>query len=92
MDRDVKKYVSYDETSDSLYIFAKHGIEDRIYELVPGVNIELDQKGEIIGIEILRASRFVQKQPIRWKIDKKSYQVAKEPVRTYKTSKKLKKH
>ncbi len=52
-----KKY-RYDEKSDSLYIFIKEGEEERFEEIVPGINIELDDNDEILGIEILRASRF----------------------------------
>jgi len=52
-----KKY-SYDKASDSLYIFLKEGKEDRFEEIVPGIHIEFDDKDEMIGIEILRASRF----------------------------------
>ena len=48
----------YDKESDSLYICIKQGEEDRFEEIIPGISIELDQDNEIIGIEILKASRF----------------------------------
>lgn len=53
----------YDEKSDSVYIFVKEGLEDRCEEIVPGINVELNEKGEVIGIEILKASRFQEQIP-----------------------------
>ena len=54
-----KKYY-YDENSDSLFIYLKEGKEENFEEIVPGINIELGKNNEIIGIEILRASRFAR--------------------------------
>ena len=50
----------YDKESDSLYIHLKEGKEDRFEEIVPGINIEFNQNNEMIGIEILKASRFTE--------------------------------
>ncbi len=50
----------YDKKSDSLYICIREGEEERFEEIVPGINVELDENGEIIGVEILRASRFAE--------------------------------
>lgn len=50
----------YDKESDSLYIHLKDGEEDRFEEIVPGINIEFNQNNEMIGIEILKASRFTE--------------------------------
>ena len=52
-----KKY-NYDKKSDSLYIHLKDGEEEIFEEVVPGINIEFDENNDIIGIEILKASRF----------------------------------
>jgi len=52
-----KKY-NYDEKSDSLFIYLKEGEEERFEEIVPGINIELNKDDEIIGVEVLKASRF----------------------------------
>ena len=54
----MNKRYNYDEKSDSLYIYIKEGEEERFEEIVPGINIELDRNNEIIGIEVLKASRF----------------------------------
>lgn len=50
--------VNYDSESDVLYIVIKKGPEETVVEVAPGINVELDEKGEIIGIEIPRASKF----------------------------------
>ena len=47
--------VLYDDKEDILY-FAKEGEEEEVVELAPGVNIELDSSGTLIGIEIFKAS------------------------------------
>ena len=47
--------VIYDDKEDILYI-AKEGKEEEVVELSPGVNVELDSSGELIGIELFNAS------------------------------------
>ncbi len=54
------KFVRYDSKSDTLYIVAGRGMEEEFVEVAPGVNVELDAKGDVIGIEILKASKFLQ--------------------------------
>jgi uncharacterized protein YuzE len=63
-----KRY-NYDEESDSLYIFLKEGEEESFEEIVPGINIEFDKNNKIIGVEVLKASRFSEnlKKPIEIK-------------------------
>lgn len=53
-----KPVVNYDTKSDVLYILAKKAEEEEFVEIAPGINIELDEKGEVIGVEILNASKF----------------------------------
>jgi uncharacterized protein YuzE len=55
-----KPLVNYDSKSDVLYIVARKGKEEEFVEIAPGINIELDEKGEVIGIEILNASSFLK--------------------------------
>jgi uncharacterized protein YuzE len=55
-----KQIVHYDAKSDVLYFGAQHGIEEEYSEVAPGVGIELDKKGNIIGIEILNASKVMR--------------------------------
>jgi uncharacterized protein YuzE len=55
-----KPLINYDSESDVLYIVAREGEEEEFVEIAPGINIELDEKGEVIGIEILNASEFLK--------------------------------
>lgn len=55
-----KPIVNYDPKSDVLYIVARKGKEEEFVEIASGINVELDEKGEVIGIEILNASKFLK--------------------------------
>lgn len=52
--------VKYDSTSDVLYIATRKGLEEEFAEVAPGVNVELDRKGNVLGVEILRASHTLR--------------------------------
>jgi uncharacterized protein YuzE len=49
--------VFYDDEEDILYL-AKEGEEAEVVELSPGVNMELDSNGNLIGVELFKASRM----------------------------------
>ncbi|MBI4287527.1 MAG: DUF2283 domain-containing protein [Chloroflexi bacterium] len=51
--------VHYDEEVDVLYL-AREGQEEQVIEVHPGINLELDSKGDLIGVEILRASLLLK--------------------------------
>ena len=51
--------VHYDQSTDVLYL-AKPGLEEEVVEIHPGINLELDEHGDLIGVEILNASRVFQ--------------------------------
>jgi len=55
-----KPLVKYDPSSDVLYIATQEGIEEEFTEVAPGVNVELDEKGNVLGVEILRASHTLK--------------------------------
>lgn len=57
MEEDLMKdfRVFYDEEEDILY-FAKEGQEGEIIEVSPGINLELDESGKLIGVEVFKAS------------------------------------
>lgn len=59
MDKNIK--YEYDKKSDSLLINIKDDEEESFEEIIPGINVELNKEGNIIGIEILKASRFMKK-------------------------------
>ena len=55
-----KSVINYDSKSDVLYIVAQKGVEEEFIEIAPGINVELDEKGQVIGIEILNASKCLK--------------------------------
>lgn len=65
-----RKIINYDRKSDVLYIGIKKGVEEKFIEISPGINIELDQKGRVIGIEVLNASKILKPviKPLRKQI------------------------
>jgi len=55
-----KPLVRYDSASDVLYIATRKGVEEEFTEVAPGVNVELDAEGNVLGVEILRASQTLK--------------------------------
>lgn len=55
-----KKIINYDPLGDVLYLGIKRGAEEEFVEVAPGVNVELNKKGQVIGIEILNASKMLK--------------------------------
>jgi len=51
--------VNYDPSSDVLYLLTKEGVEAEFREVIPGVNVEMDEEGNVIGVEILGASKVL---------------------------------
>ena len=58
-----KRVAHYDQESDVLYLGLKEGAEDALIEVAPGVGLEVDESGKILGIEILNASQILQLVP-----------------------------
>lgn len=52
--------LSYFEQEDILHLAISEEDEADSFELSPNVTAELNERGELIGIEILNASTFVQ--------------------------------
>jgi uncharacterized protein YuzE len=52
--------INYDSKSGVLYFAIEEGQEEKCVEIAPGINIELDEEGKVIGIEILNASKFLK--------------------------------
>jgi uncharacterized protein YuzE len=50
--------VNYDPDVDVLYL-ARAGEEEEVVEVYPGVNLELDSDEELLGVEILQASKLL---------------------------------
>lgn len=53
-----KKNIYYDKKIDALWIRMKKGEEVDSEEIAPGMTVEYDVKGDVIGVEILHASRL----------------------------------
>lgn len=56
-----KRKINYDPKSDVFYIIIKEGYEEKHQEVAPGIFVELDTKGKLLGIEILNASQNIGK-------------------------------
>ncbi|MEK7099424.1 MAG: DUF2283 domain-containing protein [Patescibacteria group bacterium] len=65
-----KKVMHYDRESDVFFIGMK-GQEEEYVEVAPGVGVELDANGAVIGIEILNASKVFK--PIMRSFSEKSF-------------------
>ena len=48
--------IEYDKEVDALYIRLQEKYVNRTVEIEEGINIDLDKKGKLIGIEILDAT------------------------------------
>lgn len=57
MSQELKPF--YDESEDILYL-AREGEENEFIEIQAGVNLELDENRQIIGIEIMQASKILK--------------------------------
>ena len=52
--------MTYFEKDDVLHLSISNEKEAGSIEIAPNVTVELNDKGELIGVEILEASRFVR--------------------------------
>ena len=57
MKKNAKKVFFYDPDADAFSVYIGKGREEEFVELAPGVAVEFDKKGGVIGFEILNASR-----------------------------------
>ena len=55
-----KQKIYYDKKADILWFLVKSGPEFEYKEITPGVSVELGKKGELLGIEILNASKTIK--------------------------------
>jgi uncharacterized protein YuzE len=54
------KRIRYSPDGDVLYFLLAEGEEEYFEEPIPGVHIEYDEIGNVIGIEILHASKLLK--------------------------------
>lgn len=72
--RSSKQIIHYDKRSDVLYFGVRKGMEEEFVEIAPGIMIELDQKGKVIGVEVLNASKILK--PVLKPIQRQMFEVA----------------
>ncbi len=51
--------VSYDKEADAVYIEIAEGKPDGVIEVKEGINIDVTKEGNILGIELLDASKKI---------------------------------
>ncbi|MGQ9722994.1 MAG: DUF2283 domain-containing protein [Candidatus Jordarchaeum sp.] len=66
--------VLYDKESDILYVVVAEGEEEGFIELTPNINLEIGEKGKIIGIEIINAMKLMEKSHKKYYNDKNTDQ------------------
>lgn len=54
-----KEKIYYDKKTDVLWLMIKSGLEEEHREITEGVSLELGKNGELLGIEILNASKVL---------------------------------
>lgn len=52
-----KQKIYYNKKTDVLWLLVKSGPEEEHREVAPGISVELGNNGELLGIEILDASK-----------------------------------
>jgi len=74
-----KSRMAYFAQDDVLHLALSDEPEARSIELIPNVTVELNDKGELIGIEILNASIFLR-DIILESVQGKMLQLSETPV------------
>lgn len=54
--------IYYDKKTDVVWISVQAGEEELHKEVAPGISVEINKKGELLGIEILNASKVLGKK------------------------------
>lgn len=55
----IRQKIYYDKKTDVLWFNIKRGVEEEYREVTPGVGVEIGKNGELLGIEILNASKVL---------------------------------
>lgn len=58
-DKSLNQKIYYDKETDVLWLNIKSGVEEDYSEVAPGIGVELNKNGELLGIEILNASKVL---------------------------------
>lgn len=57
--------LTYDPEADATYLKVSDGLVDRTNEIAPDVFVDLTAEGDLVGIEILTASRRPGAEPMK---------------------------
>jgi uncharacterized protein YuzE len=57
--------VSFDQEADALYVRLDRSPVAESEEVRPGVVLDLDERGEVVGIEVLRVSERLPKAELK---------------------------
>ena len=60
----IQDEVRYDPEADVLYLVSRKGEIARSIEVAPGITIEYGDRGDILGLEILHASKVLTESVI----------------------------
>ena len=74
-----KPRIRYFEQEDVLHLLIAEGPESGSVELSPNITVELNDKNEIIGVEILNASAFLR-DSILDSVQARTLQLIEAPV------------
>ena len=75
-----KTRLRYFEQEDILHLVVAEGPESRSLEISPNITVELNDRNELIGVEILNASRFLRDAVLE-SVQAKTFQLlAAQPV------------
>jgi len=61
--------ITYDPKADAMYIYVKDTAVSRTEELQPGVMRDLDDQGEVVGLEVLSVRERVERGDAGWSVD-----------------------
>ncbi len=54
------KIVHYDKEADVLAVYLSRGRAEELAEIAPGISVELGSAGNVVGFEILNASKVLR--------------------------------
>ena len=75
MAKNKQQAINYDPEADVIAFYLGKGQEEEFVEVSPGVVLELDKKGSVIGVEIINASKILR--PFLRSLEKRSLAHAK---------------
>jgi len=60
--------ITYDPKADAMYIYVREAKVARTEEMEPGVMRDLDDQGQVIGVEVLSVRQRIDKRADGWTV------------------------